>query len=43
MRGERGEVIGVVIHIVAVAGLARSSVTSPVMRDDFSRSWHAGA
>src|SRR6266478_8515380 len=34
MRGECGEVIGVVIHIVSVAGLARSSVTSPVMGDD---------
>src|SRR2546426_12841137 len=34
MRGERGEVIGVVIHIVSVAGLARSSVTSSIMCDD---------
>jgi hypothetical protein len=34
MRGQRGEVIGVVIHVVSVSGLARSSVTSPVMRDD---------
>src|SRR2546428_11857651 len=34
MRGERGEVIGIVIHIVAVAGLARSSVTSTIMGDD---------
>src|SRR5712691_5363389 len=31
---EFGEVIGIVIHIVSVAGLARSSVTSPVMGDD---------
>src|SRR5712692_1563780 len=34
MRGERLEVIGVVIHIVSVAGLARSPVTSPIMGDD---------
>jgi hypothetical protein len=34
MRGERGEVIGIVIHVVSVAGLARASVTSPVMGDD---------
>src|SRR6266478_3324719 len=33
MRGERGEVIGVVIHIVAIAGLARASVASTVVRD----------
>src|SRR5713226_4528858 len=34
MGGERREVIGVVIHIVSVAGLARSPVTSPIMGDD---------
>src|SRR2546430_17199240 len=34
MCGECGEIIGVVIHIVSVAGLARSSVTSPIMGDD---------
>jgi hypothetical protein len=34
MRGERGEVIGVVIHVVSVTGLSRSSVTSPVMGED---------
>jgi hypothetical protein len=34
MRSEFGEVIGKVIHVVSVAGLARASVTSPVMRDD---------
>jgi len=28
------EIIGVVIHIVPVAGLAEASVTSPVMCDD---------
>src|SRR6266403_1165181 len=33
MRGQRGEVIGVVIHIVAIAGLARASVASTVVRD----------
>src|ERR1700730_1323106 len=34
MRSERREVVGVVIHIVSVAGLAGASVTSPVMGDD---------
>jgi len=34
MRGEFGEVIGIVIHIVSVAGLARSSVTSTIMGND---------
>src|SRR5258708_7070533 len=34
MRSECGKVIGIVIHVVSVAGLARSSVTSPVMGDD---------
>src|SRR5258708_1633001 len=34
MRSERGKVIGVVIHIVTFPGLARSSVTSPIMVDD---------
>src|ERR1700677_182399 len=34
MRRERREVVGVVIHIVSVGGLAGASVTSPVMCDD---------
>src|SRR4030095_1061093 len=34
MRSEFGEIIGIVIHIVSVAGLARATVTSPVMGDD---------
>src|SRR6266567_7442008 len=34
MRGEFGEVIGIVIHMVSVAGLARSTVSAPVMGDD---------
>src|SRR2546422_7329020 len=34
MRGERREVISVVIHIMSVAGLARSPVTSSIMGDD---------
>src|SRR5713226_5612057 len=34
MCSEFGEVIRIVIHIVSVAGLARSSVTSPIMGDD---------
>ena len=34
MLGDRGEVIGIVIHVVAVAGLARPSVTSAVMSDN---------
>src|SRR5437868_13456668 len=34
MRGECGEIIGIMIHVVPIARLARSSVTSPVMGDD---------
>ena len=34
MRRERREVVGVVIHVVSVAGLAGASVTSPVVGDD---------
>jgi len=34
MLGDCGEVIGIVIHVVPVAGLARSAVTSPIMGDD---------
>src|SRR5262249_59949578 len=34
VRRERREVVGVVIHIVSAAGLARASVTSPVMGND---------
>jgi hypothetical protein len=34
MRREFGEIIGIVIHIVSVVGLARSTVTSAVMGDD---------
>jgi hypothetical protein len=32
--GERGEVIGVVIHVVAVAGLGGAAVAAPVVGDD---------
>ena len=31
--GQRREVIGIVIHIMAVGGLARAPVTPPIMRD----------
>ena len=34
MRSERREVVGVVIHIVSIAGLAGASVTSPVKCDN---------
>jgi hypothetical protein len=34
MRGDRSQIIGVMIHVVSVAGLTRASVTSAVVRDD---------
>jgi hypothetical protein len=34
MRGQRREVVGVVIHVVAVADLTGSSMAVPVMGDD---------
>ena len=34
MRGQCREVVGVVIHVVAVAGLGRASVAAAVMGDD---------
>jgi hypothetical protein len=33
-RGYRGQVIGVVVHIVAAGDLRRASVAAPVMGDD---------
>jgi hypothetical protein len=30
---ERGEIVGVGVHLVAVPGLARATVTAPVMRE----------
>jgi hypothetical protein len=32
--GDRGQVVGVVVHVVAVAGLGGASVPAPVMGDD---------
>src|SRR5271168_837733 len=34
MRGKRGEVIGVVIHIVSVAGLGGTAMSAPVVSYD---------
>src|SRR5436190_9993809 len=34
MRGQSRKVVGIVIHIMAVARLGRTAVTSSVMRDD---------
>ena len=34
MRGHRSQVVGVVVHVVTVAGLSRASVPAPVMGDD---------
>ena len=34
MRGDRGQVVGVVIHVVTVAGLRGAAVPAPVMGDD---------
>ena len=34
MRGQRGQVVGVVVHVVTVAGLGGASVAAPVMGDD---------
>src|ERR1700723_2519106 len=34
VRGHRGQVIGVVVHVVAVGDLRRASVTAAVMGDD---------
>ena len=33
MRGQRREIVGVVIHVVAVADLARAAMAAPVMGD----------
>ena len=32
--GERGEIVGVGVHLVTVPGLGRPAVPAPVMRDD---------
>src|SRR5260370_9840633 len=34
MSGDRREIIGIVVHVVPVAGLRGPAVTAPVMRDD---------
>ena len=34
MGGHRGQVVGIVVHVVAVAGLGGPSVPAPVMGDD---------
>ena len=34
MRRHRREIVGIMIHVVAVADLARAAVAAPVMRDD---------
>jgi len=34
MRRQRGEVVGVVVHVVAVAGLGGPPVAAPVVGDD---------
>src|ERR1700722_2055868 len=34
MRGEGGKVVGVMVHIVAVASLRRAAMAAPIMRDD---------
>ena len=34
MRSQRGEIVGVVVHVVAAAHLRRAAVTAPVMGDD---------
>jgi len=34
MGGQRSQVIGVVVHVVTVAGLRGASVPTPVMGDD---------
>ena len=34
MRRQRREIGGIVIHVVAIAGLGRAAVSAPVMRDD---------
>src|SRR4030095_4480387 len=34
MRGQRGQVVGVVIHVVAVIGLGGAPMTAPVVGDD---------
>ena len=33
MRGHRREVVGVMIHVMAAAGLGRPAMAAPVMRD----------
>src|SRR6266700_7236185 len=34
VRGQRGEIISVMIHVVAIGRLARTSMPAPIMRDD---------
>src|SRR5260370_19326675 len=34
MRGQRREIVSIVIHVVAAAGLARATMTAPVMGND---------
>src|SRR5512133_2026556 len=34
MRRQRGKIVGIVVHVVAVAGLGGSSMAAPVMGDD---------
>jgi hypothetical protein len=34
MGGQRREIVGIVVHVVAVGDLARAAVAAPVMRDD---------
>ena len=34
MRRQRRQIVGIMIHVVAVAGLGRAAVAAPVMGDD---------
>ena len=34
MRRHRGQVVGVVVHVVAIAGLRRSPVAAPIVGND---------
>ena len=34
MRGQRREIVGVVVHVVAVTGLGGSAMAAPVVRND---------
>jgi hypothetical protein len=34
MLGQRRQIVGIMIHIVAAAGLSRAAVTAPVMGND---------